>query len=29
MMQLGKIYKEQLTREKVDTIIEECKGLKV
>ena len=25
MMQLGKFYKEQLTREKVDQIIEECR----
>jgi len=26
MMQLGKHYKEHLTREKVDAIIEECRG---
>ena len=26
MMQLGKIYKEHLTREKVDAIIEECRA---
>jgi NADH-quinone oxidoreductase subunit E len=24
MMQLGKHYKEHLTKEKIDTIIEEC-----
>lgn len=26
MMQMGKFYKEHLTREKVDTIIEECRN---
>ena len=26
MMQLGKIYKEYLTKEKVDAIIEECRA---
>jgi NADH-quinone oxidoreductase subunit E len=26
MMQLGKFYKEHLTREKVDAIIEECRS---
>jgi NADH-quinone oxidoreductase subunit E len=26
MMQLGKIYKEHLTKEKVDAIIEECRA---
>jgi NADH-quinone oxidoreductase subunit E len=26
MMQLGKHYREHLTREKVDAIIEECRG---
>ena len=27
MMQLGKSYREHLTKEKVDTIIEECRGM--
>ena len=29
MMQLGKIYKEHLTKEKVDAIIEDCKNIQI